>query len=92
MKKKLTELEFQVAVAELDLSSRHVEIAREAMVEGRSQIELCQVFQLTKGAISQIVRRVWEAHQGGERVTVVLPKHQAFIVKKWAKEYEDKKT
>lgn len=92
MKKRLSDADFRQATAALELSDRHLEIAKAALVQGRSQVELAQEFALTKGAVSQIVRRVWEAHQGGERVTVVLPRHQAYIVKKWAKEYEEKKT
>lgn len=96
MEKRLSEEEFQAALSRLDVGAQTVEIARGVLVEGRPQAEFVKAFGLTRGAVSQAVNRVWSAHQeqlpqGVERVSVVLPAHQAFIVKKWAKEFADKK-
>ena len=51
---------------------------------------------LTKGAVSQAVSRVWAVAgevlpQGFERVTAVLPEHQAFIVKRWEADAKGKR-
>tara|TARA_R110000850_G_scaffold137482_1_gene258648 strand:+ start:563 stop:865 length:303 start_codon:yes stop_codon:yes gene_type:complete len=96
MKKRLTEAEFQAALADLDVGHQTVEIARGVLVQGRSQSEFVEALNLSKGAVSQAVNRIWAAHEaqvppGCERLTVLLPKHQAFIVKKWASEFARKR-
>ncbi|MNG23996.1 TrfB transcriptional repressor protein [compost metagenome] len=73
-----------------------MEIARGVLVQGRSQSEFVEALNLSKGAVSQAVNRIWAAHEarvppGCERLTVLLPKHQAFIVKKWASEFARKR-
>ncbi|MNH48218.1 TrfB transcriptional repressor protein [compost metagenome] len=51
---------------------------------------------MSKGAVSQAVHRVWSVFMrqnipaGFERVSAVLPEHQAFIVKKWAENAQAK--
>jgi hypothetical protein len=96
MKKRLTEAEFQAALAGLDVGHQTMEIARGVLVQGRSQSEFVEALNLSKGAVSQAVNRIWAAHEsqvppGCERLTVLLPKHQAFIVKKWASEFARKR-
>ncbi|WP_027156715.1 transcriptional regulator KorA [Methylobacter luteus] len=92
MKKRLTEAQFQTVVRKLEIGQQTIEIARGVLVEGRSQAEFVAELGLSKGAVSQAVSRVWMAAQkanlpeGYERVTAVLPEHQAFIVKKWAED------
>jgi len=92
MKKRLTEAQFQTVVRKLEIGQQTIEIARGVLVEGRSQAEFVAELGLSKGAVSQAVSRVWIAAQktnlpeGYERVTAVLPEHQAFIVKKWAED------
>jgi len=88
MKKRLTEVQFKTAVASLNIGAQTLEIARGVLVDGRPQTDFAEAFGLSKGAISQAVTRVWEAAQaqlpqGFERVTAILPAHQAFIVKRW---------
>nr|EKX1927475.1 transcriptional regulator [Escherichia coli] len=92
MKKRLTEAEFQSALQDLKVSPQTIEIARAVLVNGEPQSKFVEALNLTKGAISQAVSRVWVAHQeqaaiptGFVRVTAILPEHQAFIVKKWSK-------
>jgi len=90
MKKRLTEAELQTALAGLEVGPQTVEIARAVLVEGVPQAEFVKSLNLSKSAVSQTVNRVWAAHQeavpaGYERVTALLPAHQAFIVKKWAR-------
>jgi hypothetical protein len=90
MKKRLTEVQFLKAIKGLEIGKQTREIARGVLVEGKKQSEYVTALGVTKGAVWQAVERVWEAHltkalpEGFERVTAVLPEHQAFIVKKWA--------
>jgi len=90
MKKRLNETQFQVAIASLGVGQQTIDIAHGVLVEGRPQVEFANSLGLTKGAISQAVSRVWTAAEkvffpkDWERVTVELPKHQAFIVRQWA--------
>ncbi len=68
------------------------EIAHAVLVEGRQQMEFVEKLGLSKSAVSRAVTRIWEQHipLGYERVQVLLPTHQAFIVKKWAAEAQEK--
>ena len=95
MKKQLTEAQFNAAIERLEIGRQTIDIARGVLVEGKLQAEFVASLGLTKGAVSQAVNRVWTAAtetlpNGFERVTAVLPRHQAFIVKKWAAEAKRK--
>ncbi len=75
----------------LDIGQQTIDRARGVLVEGRSQAEFVAALGLSKGAVSQAVNRVWSASRGilpkgFERVTAVLPEHQAYIVRKWAED------
>lgn len=89
MKKGLTEKQFLEAIKGLEVGAQTLEVARGVLVEGIPQATFVKSLGLTRGAISQAVNRVWAAHEsknlpkGYERVSAVLPEHQAFIVKKW---------
>jgi hypothetical protein len=94
--KRLTATQFEAAVSELSMGERTRRIAYGVLVEGRSQHEFVTALRITKGAVSQAVNRVWEASEhatpgGLQRVTALLPPHQAFIVKQWEKEAMKKK-
>lgn len=96
MKKQLTESQFQAASRDLGVGQQTLQIAHGVLVEGKAQTEYVKLLGLTKGAVHQAVKRVWDAHKsqipkGHERVTAVLPKHQAFIVKKWAEDAKKKR-
>ncbi|KEZ96769.1 transcriptional regulator [Xanthomonas citri pv. citri] len=90
MKKRLTEAQFQAAIKGLEVGQQTIDIARGVLVEGVPQASFVTSLNLSRGAVSQAVHRVWASHEernlpeGYERVTAVLPEHQAFIVKKWA--------
>lgn len=92
MKKQLTETQFLAAIQGLDVGEQTLQIARGVLVEGKPQADYVQLFGVTRGAVSQAVNRVWAAHQdkalpqGYTKVEAVLPEHQAFIVKKWARD------
>lgn len=92
MKKQLTEAQFQACIKNLEVGQQTIEIARGVLVDGLQQSSFVKSLGLTRGAVSQAVQRVWAAHEakslpkGYERVSAVLPEHQAFIVRKWAQE------
>lgn len=88
MQKQLSEAQFQECVQGLDLGAQTLDIAHGVLVGGQTQASFVQALGLSKGAVSQAVQRVWRAHlpPGFERVSAVLPQHQAFIVKKWAED------
>lgn len=97
MKKRLTEAQFQQAVRGLDVGPQTIEIARGVLVEAKSQASFASALGLSKGAISQAVSRVWAVAEkqglpaGYERVSVVLPEHQAYIVRQWEKDATKKR-
>jgi hypothetical protein len=92
MKKRLTDAEFHEAIKGLDVGSQTLEIARGVLINGTPQKEFAASLDLSKGAISQAVNRVWAAHEekslpdGYVLVSAVLPEYRAFIVKKWAED------
>jgi hypothetical protein len=92
MTKRLTEPQFQACIKGLEVGQQTKEIARGVLVLGHPQTTYVKSLGMTKGAVSQAVARVWNAFMcknlptGYERVSVVLPEHQAFIVNKWAKD------
>lgn len=92
MKKSLTKEQFNIAINNININDKTKYIAYQVLVEGVKQIDLVNRLNLTKGNISQAVNKVFNAYNnsdevpaGYERVTVVLPEHKAFIVKKWEK-------
>jgi hypothetical protein len=94
--KRLTLEQFALAVQGLDVSEKTRRIAESVLVHGRAQVDVAAELDLSKGAISQAVDRVWKAAQrqapdGLERVTVTLPHHQARIVREWEKEAMEKR-
>ena len=91
--KRLTERQFEQAVSQLEIGEQTILIARGVLVEGKSQADFARAMNITKSAVSQAVNRVWNAYKelaevpdGYEKVTVILPRHQAYQVRKWAKE------
>jgi GMP synthase-like glutamine amidotransferase len=92
VKKQLTEGQFQEAIKGLEVGQQTIEIAHGVLVEGKPQREFVKALDLSPGAVSQAVNRVWSVHEaknlphGYERVSAVLPEHQAFIVKRWAED------
>ena len=97
MKKRLTEAQFQACIKGLDVGQQTLEIARGVLVQGQPQAGFVSSLGLTKGAVSQAVHRVWAAFEaknlpeGYERVSVVLPEHQAYVVKRWAEDAAKKR-
>ena len=96
MEKRLTLAQFEQVVLDMKLSDKTVEIAKAVLVEGKPQSDLVKATQLTKGAISQAVKKVWRTYElmalEGEEISVVLPPQKAYIVKQWAIEFANKST
>ena len=92
MKKRLSKAQFLKATQGLEVGQQTLEIAFGVLVEGRQQADFVATIGVTKGAVSQAVKRVWEAHaaknvpKGYRQVTALLPEHKAYIVKQWAKD------
>lgn len=88
---KLTLQEFEEAIDGLNLENRSITIAKMVLVDGQTQSSVCRAMKLTRGAVSQTVKKVVSSYniikQNGEFVSAVLPKHQAFIVREWAKQF-----
>ena len=97
MRKRLTEAQFQACISGLDVGEQTIAIARGVLVLGQRQKNFVSSLGLTKGAVSQAVRRVWSAFEeknipeGYERVSAILPAHQAYVVRKWAAKAAQKK-
>lgn len=92
MKKRLTGTQFQACIQGLEVGQQTIDIARAVLVDGKPQAKFVTSLGLSRGAVSQAVQRVWAVFiaqnlpQGYERVSVVLPEHQAYIVRRWAEE------
>jgi hypothetical protein len=91
--KRMTRDQFIQATNRLAMGANTLEIAEGVLVDGKSQTDYARARQITRGAVSQIVSRVWKTHLKAinipdrfVEVTAVLPEHQAFIVKQWEKE------
>ena len=91
--KRMTRTQFIQATSGLTMGASTLEIAEGVLVDGKSQSDYARAKQITRGAVSQIVSRVWRIHLKAinipdkfVEVTAVLPEFQAFIVKQWEKE------
>ena len=91
--KRMTRDQFIQVISRLTMGESTREIAEGVLVDGKSQADYARAKQITRGAVSQIVNRVWNTHLKAinipdkfVEVTAVLPEHQAFIVKQWEKE------
>ena len=90
--KRMTKDQFIQATRSLTMGESTLEIAEGVLVDGKSQSDFARAMQITRGAVSQIVSRVWKIHLKAlnipdkfVEVTAVLPEHLAFIVKQWEK-------
>jgi len=85
--KKLTPEQFARAIEGLTISDRPTAMARAVLVDGMSQSDCARAMNVSRNAVSLAVNRVRDAYEavpaGFERVTAVLPIHQATVVKGW---------
>lgn len=87
MGKHLSAASFATAIDGMNISERPIAMARAVLVDGRSQSDCARDMGVSRNAVCLAVNRIWEAHSaipaGFERVTAILPKHQASVVKGW---------
>jgi predicted DNA-binding protein (UPF0251 family) len=85
--KLLTAEQFDRAIDGMTISERPIAMARAVLVDGMSQSDCARAMNVSRNAVSLVVNRVRHAHEavpiGFERVTVILPSHQATVVKGW---------
>jgi len=93
-KMRLTLEQFKRAIEDLNLEPQTVDITEEVLVQGQRQVDVAKKKGLTKGTVSQAVRKVIASHEmkimGGVLVTAILPEHQAFIVRQWADQFKSR--
>lgn len=93
--KRLSKQEFMNVTKNLNVGQQTLDIAYGVLVQGQPQKYFVETLNVSRGAVSQAVNRVWEAYkqlvpEGFVRVNVVLPERQAFIVRRWADEAKRK--
>jgi hypothetical protein len=85
--KRLTAEQFARAIEGMTISARPIAMARAVLVDGKSQSDCARALSVSRAAVSLAVNRVRDAHEavpaGFERVTAILPSHQATVVKGW---------
>ena len=85
--KRLTSEQFAHAIEGMTISERPVAMARAVLVDGMSQSDCARAMSVSRNAVSLAVNRVRDAYEavpaGFERVTAILPAHQASVVKGW---------
>lgn len=88
--KRLTEEQYRLIEqlpAVQAMTEQNRSIAYRCLVLGESQMSLAKEFNLTKGAVSQTVQRVWGACPPGyELVTALVSEEQALQIKRWERE------
>lgn len=94
-KKRLSKEDFNRITRNLSVGQQTLDIAYGVLVKGKPQKFFVETLEISRGAVSQAVNRVWDAYKqevpdGFVRLEVVLPERQAFIVKKWADEAKRK--
>lgn len=96
MKKKLTLNELELIFSKKSLSDQTKKIAISVLIDGKKQVDCANQFGISPAAVNGIISRIWQCHEqikipnGYEKVTVILPKRKAFIVKQWANENNEK--
>lgn len=85
--KRLTAAEFARAIEGLNIGERPAAMARAVMVDGMSQTDCACAMGVSRNAVHLAVNRLWASHRalpvGFERVTAILSKHQASVVRSW---------
>lgn len=69
------------------MGEQNRKIAFRCLVLGEPQVALAKEFNLTRGAVSQTVNRVWGACPPGyQLVTALVSDEQALQIKQWERE------
>nr|AAX19279.1 KorA-like protein [Sinorhizobium meliloti] len=89
----MTKRDFEAAVKRLQISERGIDMARRVLVGGEAQSLVATDYGVTLGAVTHQVSRVWRTYVDAlevppdhERVSAVLPKDKAEIVRTWERD------
>jgi len=75
VKKRLTNQQFEQAARTTTLRPHTLEMAREVIVCGQSQSKVAKIYGVSKSAVSQVVKQVWDAYAppGFVVISITLP-------------------
>lgn len=75
VKKILTSQQFEQAARATTLRPHTLEMAREVIVSGQSQSKVAKIYGVSKSAVSQVVKQVWDAYAppGFVVVSITIP-------------------
>lgn len=87
--KKLTDAEFEEIRPHLSqMKARSIDIAKAVLVDGKKQVDLAHLHQISTKAVSQMVIAVWNVFvergsrpEGWVQLNVALPPEMAAVVK-----------
>ncbi|MCG7556054.1 MULTISPECIES: TrfB-related DNA-binding protein [Pseudoalteromonas] len=95
-KLKISEADFLNYRSKSSLSEKTLDIAYSGLVLGVANKDIAEKFEVTKGAVTQAIARVKKdmgltlIPSGFERVTAILPEHQAYQVRLWEEKASNK--
>lgn len=89
----MTKRDFEGTVKRLNISDRGIDMARRVLVAGEQHAVVAADFNVTIGAVSHQVSRVWRTYVdaleiplGHQRICAVLPVDKAEIVRTWERD------
>jgi len=89
----LSKRAFGLALKRTTLGERAARMASAVLVNGTSPTEVAKQHNVTRSAVSQHVRTIWNAHieaselpENFRRITVILPEDKAQIVLSWERD------
>lgn len=82
----MTAEQFKSVAARVTASASTTAIARSVLVDGKKAIDVARDEGVTRGFVSKVVARFWQARHNMETLTVTLPSERAAIVREWHRE------
>ena len=75
VKKTMTDEQFYQAAQRTTLRPHTIAMARDVIVSGMTQSQVAKNYSVSKGAVSQVVKQIWDAHipPGFTFIAVSLP-------------------
>lgn len=75
VKKTMTDEQFYQAAQRTTLRPHTIAMARDVIVRGMTQSQVAKNYSVSKGAVSQVVKQIWDAHipPGFTFITVSVP-------------------
>ncbi len=62
VKKTMTDEQFYQAAQRTTLRPHTIAMARDVIVRGMTQAQVAKNYSVSKGAVSQVVKQIWDAH------------------------------